>query len=165
MRRPYSAAIFKVARVAIAPRSDVPVLKRPEAERSRRDQTMSAMRKLVSVGLVAATLAATGVATSEPALARDWDRGHHGHHNDDAALLGLGAVVGLGAGLMLADRPARTYYAPPPPVVYAPAPVYYDDYYGPRRCQEFQRDEYRHGRVYRSYYTACREPDGRWYPR
>ena len=52
----------------------------------------------------------------------------------------------------------------PPPVVYAPAPVYYDDYYGPRQCQEFQRDEYRHGRVYRSYYTACRAPDGRWYP-
>ena len=128
---------------------------------------MRALGKIISTGLVATTLVA-GMATSAPALARDWDHGgrHHGHHRgggNDGAMIALGAIVGLGALMALNNpAPARTY-VPPPRVVYAD-PYAEDDYYAPRRCQEFQRDEYRRGTIYRSYYTACQAPNGRWYP-
>lgn len=125
---------------------------------------MRTVGKFISAGLVATTLVA-GMATSAPAVARDWDRSgrHHSHHhrgggNNDGALIALGAIVGLGALMALnSPAPARSY-SPPPRIVYE------DDYYAPRRCQEFQRDEYRRGTVYRSYYTACQAPNGRWYP-
>ena len=124
---------------------------------------MRRVGKFISAGLVATTLVA-GMATSAPAQARDWDRGRANHHHhrgggggNDGALIALGAIVGIGALMALnSPAPARSYA--PPRVVYE------DDYYEPRRCQEFQRDEYRHGTVYRSYYTACQAPDGRWYP-
>lgn len=124
---------------------------------------MRAMGKIISTGLMATTLLAGMTVTSAPALARDWGHGdrHYGHHHgggDDGALIVLGAIVGLGALAALSSSQTERSYAPPPRVVYE------DEDYAPRRCQEFQRDEYRHGTIYRSYYTACQAPNGRWYP-
>jgi hypothetical protein len=91
----------------------------------------------------------------------------HRHHGDGAALFGLGAVVGLATGAILAAPPAPRYYAPPP-VVYAPPPAYggygaYDSGYGgDGYCREYQRNVYIGGTVQRSYGTACLQPDGSW---
>lgn len=104
------------------------------------------MRPLMIVAALAAGgVAAPGVAEADgwrgrgPGWGHGW-RGppprvyhHHHHHNrgwrgNDAA---LGAIIGLGAGVVIGSvlappppPPPRVYYAPPPPppVVYAPAP-------------------------------------------
>ena len=112
---------------------------------------MSIMKRTVSAGLVALSVAGALAATAPAAQARDR---HHHHRGDDVL---LGAAAGLAGGLIGgaivsgAQRPVyvepQYEYAPPPPppVVYRPA--YYDP--APPRCH-FEWVENEWGEAYRA---------------
>jgi hypothetical protein len=113
---------------------------------------MSFMKKTVSAGLVALSVAGALAATAPAAQARDG----HGHHRGDDVLLGAaagiaGGIIG-GAIVSGAQRPVyvepQYEYAPPPPrVVYRPA--YYEPAPPPRRCH-FEWVENEYGEAYRA---------------
>lgn len=98
------------------------------------------MKKLLTGGLAALTLAGSLLGAAAPASARDWD--HHGDHGGAAVVAGI-AGLAIGAALASGDH---GYYAPP--TYYAgPPPAYFD------------------GPVYYSYYDHCRAEwrwDGYW---
>jgi hypothetical protein len=60
------------------------------------------MKKLITAGMAALTLAGTGLAAA-PASARDW--GGYRHHGDDAGYAIAGGIVGLALGAVLASHP------------------------------------------------------------
>ena len=87
---------------------------------------------LVAAPLAAALLAAPVVAHADWHGRGDWHRGfvyrapyRGGPHWGPGAVIG-GALLGLGAGALVAGAlaPPPAYY-PPPPVYYAPPPAYY----------------------------------------
>ncbi|WP_312404069.1 hypothetical protein [Rhizobium sp.] len=113
---------------------------------------MTFMKKTVSAGLVALSVAGALAATAPAAEARD----HH-HHGDDVL---IGAAAGLAGGLIGgaivsgSQRPVyvepQYEYAPPPPpprVVYRPA--YYEPAPPPPRCH-FEWVENEYGEAYRA---------------
>ncbi|HEY2483129.1 MAG TPA: hypothetical protein VGI30_13175 [Caulobacteraceae bacterium] len=59
------------------------------------------MKKLITAGMAALTLAVTGLAAA-PASARDWG-GYRGH-GDDAGYAIAGGIVGLALGAMMASH-------------------------------------------------------------
>lgn len=79
---------------------------------------------------IAAGLALTVAAVSMVGSAEARHRRHHNNHGDAFAA----GVFGFAAGAILSGafaqpryyyQPRRVYVAPPPPVLYSPAPVYY----------------------------------------
>lgn len=114
---------------------------------------MSFMKKTVSAGLVAVSVAAALAATAPSAEARD----RHHHRGDDVL---LGAAAGIAGGLIGgaivsgSQRPVYVEpeydYAPPPPppqVVYRRA--YYEPAPPPPRCH-FEWVENEYGEAYRA---------------
>ncbi|WP_223217998.1 hypothetical protein [Rhizobium wenxiniae] len=113
---------------------------------------MTFMKKTVSAGLAALSIAGALAATAPAAEARD----RH-HHGDDVL---IGAAAGLAGGLIGgaivsgSQRPVYVEpeydYAPPPPpprVVYRPA--YYEPAPPPPRCH-FEWVENEYGEAYRA---------------
>ncbi len=97
------------------------------------------MKKLITGAMAAATLAGATLATTGAAQARPWGYYHRGYGG--GALIGAG-LLGLAAGVAIADRPhyGYGYYGPRP-------------YYGPRAY---------YGPGY-GYYGGCRTV-WRWDP-
>lgn len=84
--------------------------------------------------LIAAPVLAAGLLAAAPAAKADWYRGgygpRYGHYHrgpGPGAIIG-GALLGIGAGALIAGAlapPPPVYYAPPPPAYYPPPPAYY----------------------------------------
>jgi hypothetical protein len=106
------------------------------------------MRKFLTAGLAALTMAGSMAAVTTPAQAQSWR--WHNHHNNDVAI-GVGAgLAGLAVGAALAS-PHRYNYD------YGYGPGYYDGYYGYSQCVGTRRvwDPYYGGWVIRRYYYSC----------
>lgn len=98
--------------------------------------------------MLAAGLAATALATTTPAMARDWHRG-----NDNTAAIAIGAgILGLAVGAIAASssRDNDRYDARYDGRYYASEWSYRDGYYWDRDGGRHSRDEYaRHDRDHR----------------
>jgi hypothetical protein len=111
------------------------------------------MRKLLTTGLAALTLAGTMAAGAAPAQAQSWR--WHNHHNNDVAI-GVGAgLAGLALGAAIAS-PHRYYYGDGYYDGYY-GNGYYDGYYGYGQCVGTRRvwDPYYGAWVVRRYDYAC----------
>jgi hypothetical protein len=118
-----------------------------------RNTIMSLMKRTVSAGLIAVSIAGALAATAPAAEARD----RHRHHRGDDVLLGAaaGVVGGLIGGAIVSGSQRPVYVepeyddAPPPPpqVVYRRA--YYEPAPPPPRCH-FEWVENEWGEAYRA---------------
>ncbi len=110
---------------------------------------MSFMKKTVSAGLVAVSVAGALAATAPAAEARD--RYYRHHHNDVWPGVAAGLAGGIIGGAIVAgsQRPVyvepRYEYAPPPPPV-----VYRRAYYEPAPRCHFEWVENEYGEAYRA---------------
>lgn len=116
------------------------------------------MRKVLTAGVAALTLAGALAVTAAPAEAAPWGYYHHyGYWRGDGGGAALAAgVLGLAAGAAIASssHPYYGYYGGP---YYAGGPYYGGPYYGYGMCVSHRRvwDPYLGGYVVRSFRYAC----------
>lgn len=112
------------------------------------------MRKVLTAGLAALTLGGAVAATAVPAEARPWHGGWHDGYHGDGAGWAIGAgLLGLAAGVAIADRPHYYGYGPG----YYARPYYYGGPYGYATCVAPRRvwDPYYGGYVVQRVRYAC----------